>query len=71
MWGRPMLKRILIPMLILWVWALPTAAQTVSVATVERKPFSYLEDGVPVGFSIELWGLIAEDLGYPFEINYF
>ncbi|CUI34326.1 transporter substrate-binding domain-containing protein [Cognatishimia activa] len=66
-----MLKRFLIPTLMLLFWALPISAQSVSVATVERKPFSYLEDGAPTGFSIELMELIAEDLGYPFEISYF
>jgi polar amino acid transport system substrate-binding protein len=52
-------------------WAVPIAAQSISVGTIERKPFSYDQDGSPSGFSIELWTLLADDLGYPFEISYY
>jgi polar amino acid transport system substrate-binding protein len=58
---------------LLWLvsWTLPAFAQTLSVATVERKPFSYTENGDPNGFSIELWDVIAGDLNQPYEITYF
>lgn len=32
---------------------------TFSVATIERKPFAFKEDGVWTGFSIELWNEVA------------
>lgn len=39
------------------------AQQNLTVATIERKPFSFQEDGVWTGFSIELWDSIAENIG--------
>lgn len=61
--------------LILFVWficgAMSAAAQTITVATVERMPFSFQEEGAAGGFSIELWNLIANDLSRPFDVAYY
>lgn len=60
--------------LIVFVWlifgALSAAAQSITVGTVERMPFSFQEDGAASGFSIELWELIAEDLGLETNVVY-
>jgi len=45
-------------------------AQNVTVSTIERTPFSFQDDGAASGFSIELWALIAEDLGLDYDIAY-
>lgn len=49
--------------------AQPVLAQddTISIATVTRAPFSMEENGKSVGFSIELWSLMADDLGLQTE----
>lgn len=44
-------------------------AQTLSIATVSRPPFSMVEDGQDTGFSIELWGALAKDLDLEFQVN--
>lgn len=41
----------------------PGQAQELTVVTVERPPFSTLQDGVQTGFSIDLWEAVARDLG--------
>jgi len=40
------------------------------IMTIERKPFAMVMNGKLVGFSIELWQTMAEELGleYSFEI---
>jgi polar amino acid transport system substrate-binding protein len=38
----------------------PDAAEKLRVATIERKPFSFQQDDVWIGFSIELWNAIAK-----------
>ncbi|MCF6444745.1 transporter substrate-binding domain-containing protein [Nereida sp. MMG025] len=40
----------------------------ITVATVERAPFSFMDDGENVGFSIDLISQIAEQLDRPIEI---
>ncbi|WP_246044077.1 transporter substrate-binding domain-containing protein [Ruegeria sediminis] len=44
-------------------------AQTLTVATVTRPPFSYVEDGKDVGFSMELLGALAQSLGWDYTIQ--
>ena len=46
-------------------------AQDLTVATVTRDPFSQVENGVDTGFSIELWDLIAAELGQTYSIRRF
>lgn len=46
-------------------------AQTVTVATVTRAPFSMVEDGVDTGFSLELWAAVAKELGLKTEVRRF
>ncbi|MDA8585710.1 transporter substrate-binding domain-containing protein [Rhodobacteraceae bacterium] len=45
------------------------AAQDLRVVTVSRTPFSFVENDVDTGFSIELWAAVAEDLGFSYSIN--
>ncbi|MGI9369977.1 MAG: transporter substrate-binding domain-containing protein, partial [Ruegeria sp.] len=44
-------------------------AQNLTVSTVTRPPFSYVEDGVDTGFSIDLLNALANSLGWEYSIN--
>ncbi len=44
-------------------------AQDLTLVTVTRTPFSQVEDGEDVGFSLELWAEIASRLGETYTIN--
>ncbi|MBL4768387.1 MAG: transporter substrate-binding domain-containing protein [Rhodobacteraceae bacterium] len=55
--------------LICGLWVQCLAAQTFTVSTVTRPPFSFVENGVDTGFSIELLGMIADTLEWDLEIN--
>lgn len=65
-----MLKRFLIATLLFASCTLAAAAQSVSVDTIERMPFSFEKEGEAQGFSVELWALIAGDLELDYEVNY-
>lgn len=58
---------ILRPFLMIGVLLLAIApqlhAQSVTVTTVDRPPFSFDNDGTRTGFSIELWRAVAADIG--------
>lgn len=52
----------------LWVIALavfcgPAAAEDLTVTTIERKPFAFVEEGEWTGFSVELWDMVAKEIG--------
>ncbi|WP_170783110.1 transporter substrate-binding domain-containing protein [Ruegeria lacuscaerulensis] len=51
------------------VLAQQSQAQTLSVTTVTRPPFSYVEDGADVGFSMDLLAALAEALSWDYEID--
>lgn len=63
---RPL--RILISFLLLF-WGTVLSAQSVSVNTVTRPPFSMIENGQESGFSLELLKEIAKRLDWQLEIN--
>lgn len=44
------------------------SAQNLTIATVTRPPFSMPDGDGNSGFSLELWGLVAEDLGQPYTV---
>ncbi|RLK00490.1 transporter substrate-binding domain-containing protein [Ruegeria conchae] len=44
-------------------------AQTLTVTTVTRPPFSFVEDGVQTGFSMDLLAALSESLGWEYSIN--
>ncbi len=44
-------------------------AQDVRLVTVTRTPFSMVEGGEDVGFSLELWAEIANELGQPYAVE--
>ncbi len=44
-------------------------AQSLTVSTVTRPPFSYVEDGAEVGFSMDLLRALAEALNWEYEIE--
>lgn len=46
----------------------PSLAQSLTVSTVERPPFSMLIDGKQTGFSIELWSALASTIGRDYSI---
>lgn len=43
------------------------SADSLTISTVHRPPFAFLDKGEPEGFSIDLMKAIAEDLGYSVE----
>ena len=45
------------------------AQDPIAIATVSRAPFSIVEKGQDAGFSIELWDMVAKDLGINYEIK--
>lgn len=47
----------------------PSIAQTLTVSTVTRAPFSFVIDGQDVGFSIDLWDAVAKDLDTDFSFK--
>lgn len=59
-------KVLVLPAILLMSFVESAAAQSpdevkkLRVATIERKPFSFVQDGKWIGFSIELWKAIAE-----------
>jgi len=48
----------------------PVRAGDVELITVERPPFSSLQDGEPTGFSIDLWRAVAKDIGRSTTFSY-
>ncbi|MEX0364511.1 MAG: transporter substrate-binding domain-containing protein [Ruegeria sp.] len=62
--------RVILVLLILTVTVLAQAsqAQTLTVSTVTRPPFSFVEDGKETGFSVELFDALAESLEWDFRI---
>lgn len=64
------MHKIILPFaLIVSIWAQAAIAQTLSVSTVTRPPFSMVEKGADTGFSIELLEALSEKLGWEYEIN--
>ncbi|MGR3761382.1 transporter substrate-binding domain-containing protein [Roseobacteraceae bacterium NS-SX3] len=63
------MRRFPLPLLILlFLWAVPASAQTLTVATVTRPPFSMAENGRDTGFSMDLIAALAERLGWKYRI---
>lgn len=54
-------------MAFLLFFATVSHAQTIKVATIERKPFSFKIDDEWTGFSIQLWEKIAKEIGFSTE----
>lgn len=50
-------------------FAQQSLAQSLTVSTVTRPPFSYVEDGVDTGFSIDLLAALANSLGWDYSID--
>ena len=49
------------PILVLW-------KEPITVGTIERPPFMMIDEwGSPTGFSVELWKMIAADIGITYE----
>lgn len=53
---------------ILTVWPAAATAQSLTIATVERPPFSMDDNGNQTGFSMELWQALAEAIGREYTI---
>ena len=51
------------------VLAQQSQTQSLTVTTVTRPPFSYVEDGAQVGFSMDLLKALAESLDWDYTIN--
>lgn len=65
------MKRVFFALICLTFAALAqqSQAQSLSVTTVTRPPFSYVEDGVETGFSMELLEALAEALNWDYTVN--
>ncbi|KIC40694.1 glutamine ABC transporter substrate-binding protein [Ruegeria sp. ANG-R] len=50
-------------------FAQQSQAQTLTVTTVTRPPFSFVEDGAQSGFSMDLLAALSESLGWDYSIN--
>ncbi|MFV0513692.1 MAG: transporter substrate-binding domain-containing protein [Jhaorihella sp.] len=50
-------------------WMQPLGAQTLSVSTVTRPPFSMPADGSDTGFSMDLLAALADKLGWEYRIS--
>lgn len=55
--------------LMLWLCGGAVLAQDIRVVTVDRTPFSQVENGEDTGFSIDLWADIAAQLGRGFTVE--
>lgn len=55
---------------ILTFWAALVAAQDITVATVEREPFSFIGAAGPQGFSVDLMNRVAEELGQTVQFEF-
>lgn len=51
------------------LWAQATAAQTLTVTTVTRPPFSMVEAGAESGFSMDLMAALAKALGWRYRVE--
>lgn len=51
------------------VFTQQSQAQTLTVTTVTRPPFSYVEDGAQSGFSMDLLAALAESLNWDYQVN--
>ncbi|SDX46098.1 amino acid ABC transporter substrate-binding protein, PAAT family [Ruegeria halocynthiae] len=49
--------------------ALQSQAQSLTVTTVTRPPFSFIEDGAQTGFSMDLLAALSESLGWEYSVN--
>ena len=54
--------------LIIAAFAHTSQAETLTVATVDRPPFSYEVDGEDTGFSMDLLAALAEELGWEYSV---
>lgn len=64
-----MLRSIASPFILLLIWGQSLTAQSLTVATVTRPPFSFVENGRDTGFSIELLTELSDRLGWEYQIN--
>ncbi|WP_170571673.1 transporter substrate-binding domain-containing protein [Ruegeria atlantica] len=51
------------------VFAQQSQSQTLTVTTVTRPPFSYVEDGAQTGFSMDLLQALAQSLNWDYSVN--
>ncbi len=58
-----LLQRLALALVAVLMFGQAAVAQSLSVSTVTREPFSFVDQGLNTGFSIELLELIAEELG--------
>lgn len=56
-------------LVVLTIWAQGLAAQSLTVSTVTRTPFSMVENGVDSGFSMDLLAALGEKLGWDYSIT--
>lgn len=61
--------RIILTALLLLLPMASWAQDPISIATVSRAPFSMQEGSRDTGFSIDLWDMVAKDLGMSYEIR--
>ena len=64
------MKRVLFALICLTfaVFAQHSQAETLTVTTVERPPFSYVDEGEDTGFSMDLLAALAEELDWGYTV---
>lgn len=58
----------IISLFLIIVIQIPALTKTLRVGTKPFKPFAYVHEGEYIGFSIDLWSEIAEELGFDYEL---
>ncbi|MEO0359397.1 MAG: transporter substrate-binding domain-containing protein, partial [Pseudomonadota bacterium] len=61
-------------LLLIWAFLTPLtawaqSADPLNIVTITRPPFSMVENGMDVGFSVDLWLAVADDLNIEFEFT--
>lgn len=63
--------RVIYTILLVAFWATMGAAQDLEVASVSRVPFSFVENGAPTGFSIDLVNELARGMERGVSVTYY
>lgn len=65
----PLLRSIISLCILLLIWGQSLTAQSLTIATVTRPPFSLVESGRDTGFSIELLEALSKRLNWQYDID--
>ena len=60
--------RAVLPLIFVLTFAGSALSEDLTVTTIERKPFAFEQNGEWTGFSIELWQMVADEIGAETQI---